>query len=161
MCFPKEIEQFVENMKCVKDSEGMSKADVYRLFDSEKTYYLKVEKRCDETIREFVLTKIYIQMDLLTKKMFMSTQFLIYPKEDKVLSHGDYCFNNYFAENNQVSGYIDMGRGGVGDRYQDIALCVRELMNYEKKYTELLFSHLNIEPDYEKIRYYILLDELF
>ncbi len=83
------------------------------------------------------------------------------PKEDKVLTHGDYCFNNYFAENNHISGFIDMGRGGVGDRYQDIALCVRELMDYDKTYTELFFSHLNMKPDYEKIRYYILLDELF
>lgn len=34
-------------MKCVKNNEGMSKAEVYRLFDYKKTYYLIVEKRCD------------------------------------------------------------------------------------------------------------------
>ena len=46
MYIPKEIEKFTKNMKCLKDDEGMSKVDVYRLFDSEKIYYLKVEKRC-------------------------------------------------------------------------------------------------------------------
>jgi len=252
MNFPKEINQFVENMKCVKDSEGMSKADVYRLFDSNKTYYLKVEKRCDETIREHEMyrwlkgklpvpeiicecfengmdylliekakgsmleskcyrnnpeqlvklaaeglkllwsvpvsqcpfdasierklkkakeqidkgEKVCVDKNIYTDGFINKQDVYEYlvsniPKEDKVLSHGDYCFNNYFAENNQISGFIDMGRGGVGDRYQDIALCVRELMDYEKTYTELLFRCLNIEPDYEKIRYYILLDELF
>jgi len=252
MYFPKEIEQFIKNMKCIKDSEGMSKADVYQLFDSEKTYYLKVERRCDETIREHgmyqwlkgklplpeIICESYengIDYLLIEKvkgimleseyysnnpeqlvklaaeglKLLWSVpiskcpfdasiesklkkakeqidnrkkvcvdkniytdgfnneqdvyEYLIsnMPKEDKVLSHGDYCFNNYFAYNNHISGFIDMGRGGVGDRYQDIALCVRELMDYDETYTELLFHYLNIKPDYEKIRYYILLDELF
>lgn len=83
------------------------------------------------------------------------------PKEDKVFIHGDYCFNNYFADNNHISGFIDLGQMGVGDKYQDIALCVRELLDFDKKYTELLFQYLDMKPDYEKIRYYILLDELF
>lgn len=83
------------------------------------------------------------------------------PKEDKVFIHGDYCFNNYFADNNHISGFIDLGQTGVGDKYQDIALCVRELLDFDKKYTELFFRYLDMKPDYEKIRYYILLDELF
>lgn len=252
MYLPKKIEQVVRNMECVKDSEGKSKADVYRIFDSEKTYYLKAEKRCEETIREHNMYRWlkgrlpvpeiicecfengmdYLLMNKVEGNMLESQYYSnnpeqlvklaaeglkllwkvpiskcpydasiesklkkakeqidngmkvivdknIYtdgfhneqdvyeylvsnmPKEDKVLSHGDYCFNNYFAYNYHISGFIDMGRGGIGDRYQDIALCVRELMDYDKIYTELLFSHCNIKPDYEKIRYYILLDELF
>ena len=54
-----------------------------------------------------------------------------------------------------------MGRGGVGDIYQDIALCVRELGEIDPKCVDLLFKELDIKPDYEKIKYYILLDELF
>jgi Aminoglycoside phosphotransferase len=83
------------------------------------------------------------------------------PEEELVFTHGDYCFNNYFTDGKDITGYIDMGRGGVGDKYQDIALCVRELWDYDSKYIELLFKLLGIEPDYEKIKYYILLDELF
>ena len=252
MCFPKEVEFFIKDMKCVKDNEGKSKANIYKFSDWEKVYYLKVEKRNDESIREhemyhwlkekvpvpkvvcecfedgmdyLLLEKVngimldsecYVKnpeqlvrlaaegLNMLWKIPISKCPFNasiesklkkvkekidngmkicvdknIYtdgfnnekdvyeylvsnmPKEDKVLVHGDYCFNNYFAQNNKISGFIDMGRGGIGDRYQDIALCVRELMDYEKCYTDLLFTYLSIKPNYEKIRYYILLDELF
>ena len=60
---------------------------------------------------------------------------------------------------------------GTGDRWQDIALCYRSLVhNYDGKYggkkyegfsPKLLFEQLEMEPDWEKIKYYILLDELF
>lgn len=94
------------------------------------------------------------------------------PKEEPVFSHGDYCLPNIFAENGKISGFIDLGRAGVMDKYQDIALGYRSLKhNYEGKYRgaqsyegycpEELFGQLGISPDWEKIRYYILLDELF
>lgn len=83
------------------------------------------------------------------------------PKEDLVLTHGDYCFNNLFTNGDIITSYIDMGRGGIGDRYQDIALCVRELSDYDPVYTTILFEILGVEPDYDKIKYYTLLDELF
>ncbi len=93
-----------------------------------------------------------------------------HPKEDFVLSHGDFCLPNVFAENGRISGFIDLGRCGRADRYQDIALCFRSLKNnyngtygYEDKSYDprLLFELLGIKPDMDKIKYYILLDELF
>lgn len=91
--------------------------------------------------------------------------------EELVLSHGDYCLPNIFGEGNGVSGYIDLGRTGIADKWCDIALCYRSLShNYMGRYhghaypaydDMLLFRELGIEPDWEKIRYYILLDELF
>ncbi len=93
------------------------------------------------------------------------------PKEELVLSHGDYCLPNIFGIQEQVSGYIDLGRTGIADKWCDIAICYRSLShNYSGKYNKkifekyddsLLFRELGIEPDWEKIRYYILLDELF
>lgn len=94
------------------------------------------------------------------------------PPEDPVFSHGDYCLPNIFVKDAGISGFIDLGKAGVADRYQDIALCYRSLEhNYRGKYRgeknvggfrpERLFDYLGIEPDWEKIRYYILLDELF
>lgn len=78
-------------------------------------------------------------------------------------THGDYCLPNILAKDGEISGFIDLGRGGMADIYQDIALCVRSLKhNYgTEDYTDLLFRHLGIEPNWEKIEYYILLDELF
>ncbi|MCL2462068.1 MAG: aminoglycoside 3'-phosphotransferase [Defluviitaleaceae bacterium] len=94
------------------------------------------------------------------------------PEEDLVFSHGDFCLPNVFASGEDVTGFLDWGTGGAADRWQDIALCVRSLRyncvhcagyseaDYQK-YRALLFRELGMEPDEEKIRYYILLDELF
>lgn len=93
------------------------------------------------------------------------------PVYDPVLSHGDFCLPNIFYENDILSGLIDIGRSGICDRYKDIALCWRSLQNnfngsyggpvYPDFDADLLFEMLEIKPDREKIRYYILLDELF
>ncbi len=93
------------------------------------------------------------------------------PEEELVLSHGDYCLPNIFGIEDKITGYIDLGRTGIADKWCDIALCYRSLShNYTGKYNQkqyvgyddlLLFKMLNIEPDWKKIRYYILLDELF
>jgi Aminoglycoside phosphotransferase len=88
------------------------------------------------------------------------------PTEDFVFSHGDFCFPNIFISGTNVTGYIDWGSGGIADRWQDIALCVRSLCyNFDDddyiKYRALFFTELGIEPNEEKIRYYRLLDELF
>jgi len=94
------------------------------------------------------------------------------PTEDIVFSHGDFCLPNVFISGCDVTGFIDWGNGGLADRWQDIALCVRSLQhdhmeycgygeNDYQKYKTLLFQELGIVPDEEKIRYYILLDEFF
>ena len=94
------------------------------------------------------------------------------PGEDLVFSHGDFCLPNVFVSGSGITGFLDWGGGGVADRWQDIALCVRSLRyNYiehaghseseYEKYKALLFQELDMEPDEEKIRYYVLLDELF
>lgn len=92
------------------------------------------------------------------------------PEEDPVLSHGDYCLPNVFFGDGRVSGFLDLGRCGVADRWQDIALCWRSLRhNFNGSYgysdpdfdPDILFEELGIRPDWEKIRYYLLMDELF
>lgn len=93
------------------------------------------------------------------------------PAENLVFSHGDYCLPNIFINQNKVNGFIDLGRSGIADKYQDIALCYRSLKhNFEGRYggkiyedfnLDLLFEKLGIEPDWKRIKYYILLDELF
>lgn len=88
------------------------------------------------------------------------------PTEELCFTHGDFCLPNIFIDGKTVTGFIDVGRGGISDKWQDIALCVRSL-NYnlrhtdQQKYINLLFTYLRIQPDEVKIRYYILLDELF
>lgn len=93
------------------------------------------------------------------------------PQEELVLSHGDLCLPNVFFENGRVSGFLDLAHTGVGDKWQDIALCLRSLRhNHNGVYDGRIyggfdeadfFRRLGLEPDWEKIRYYLLLDELF
>ena len=93
------------------------------------------------------------------------------PKEDRMLVHGDFCLPNIFFADDEITGFIDIGRMGIGDKWQDIALCYRSLKhNFGGKYTskiyedfnpDILFEELGIEPDWDKIKYYILLDELW
>ena len=63
----------------------------------------------------------------------------------------------------KVSGLIDLGRSGRADKWDDIEFCVRSIREDigEEQYVELFFDLLGIKPDWEKIKYYILLDELF
>jgi aminoglycoside phosphotransferase len=84
--------------------------------------------------------------------------------EDLVFTHGDYCFPNIILKNKEVSGFIDMGRAGIADRYQDIALFYRSMkynLGSEKLFPLFLKEYGLEKVDWEKIDYYILLDELF
>ena len=93
------------------------------------------------------------------------------PEYEPVFSHGDFCLPNILINNNEISGFIDLGDAGVGDKWRDIALCYRSLKhNFDGTYggkvypnfnPNLLFECLGIEPNYKKLKYYLLLDELF
>ena len=93
------------------------------------------------------------------------------PGYEPVLSHGDYCLPNVFLDNGRVSGFIDLEDTGIGDRWRDIALCYRSLKGnsdgtyggkvYPDVKPDMLFDALGIRPDKDKLRYYILLDELY
>lgn len=93
------------------------------------------------------------------------------PTYEPVLSHGDYCLPNIFINEGEISGFIDLGDTGIGDKWRDIALCYRSLIHnfdgtyggkvYENFSPDLLFEKLGIEPDPQKLEYYRLLDELF
>jgi len=83
------------------------------------------------------------------------------PDEDLVFSHGDITAN-FFVKNDTDYFFYDMGRAGIADRWLDIAFCVRNIREFgHKKYEDRFFKLLNIKPDYEKIEYFILLDEMF
>lgn len=94
------------------------------------------------------------------------------PEEDIVFTHGDYCLPNIFAYGDTISSFIDLGKAGPADRWQDIAIAIRSLThNFDGTYTDgkkiydfkpqMLIDELGIEFDEQKYRYYLLLDELF
>ncbi|MBN9388500.1 MAG: aminoglycoside 3'-phosphotransferase [Chloroflexi bacterium] len=87
--------------------------------------------------------------------------------EDLVFTHGDHCLPNVIINPStlEISGFVDLGRAGIADRYQDLALAVRSLIrNWGEKYVPLLFKEYGIkqaEIDWGKIEFYKLLDEFF
>lgn len=92
------------------------------------------------------------------------------PEEDVVVTHGDYCLPNLFGDQGKLLGFIDLGKAGPADRWQDIAIAQRSLHhnycgNYGPSYSgyqpHLLLDILDVAEDPEKERYYLLLDELF
>jgi aminoglycoside phosphotransferase len=85
--------------------------------------------------------------------------------EDLVFTHGDCCLPNIMIDPpaGRITGYIDLGRAGIADRHQDIALCARSLAyNLSEEWVPLLFETYGLEYiDPEKIEFYKLLDEFF
>lgn len=92
--------------------------------------------------------------------------------EELIFTHGDLCLPNIFCTDGGAVGFVDLGGAGVADKWQDISLLWRSLKyNLSGRCSGAatndtfdengLFSCLGIAPDREKMRYYLLLDELF
>ena len=83
------------------------------------------------------------------------------PQEELCFSHGDIGANFFISDDGIY--FYDLARCGVADKWLDIAFCVKDIREYypDSDYEKLFFSMLELEPDYKKINYYILLDEMF
>jgi aminoglycoside phosphotransferase len=91
------------------------------------------------------------------------------PPMDAAVTHGDFCLPNLFTDGKRFTGFIDVGSAGICDRWMDLALGWRSLKHnsdghYGKVYPKIdpddLFRAAGVAKDEEKLRYYILLDEL-
>ena len=80
--------------------------------------------------------------------------------EDLVVTHGDFTFANIFVN---PAGMLDLGRLGVADRYQDIALVLRDIEgDYGWKWVDAFRAAYGLEAiDESKRSFFRLLDELF
>ena len=139
-----------------------------------------IQKRLDQAAINVATGNVDIQdaqPDTFGENGFNNPEELLHwlvenkPDETPAISHGDFCLPNIFINGNALSGLIDLGKTGVADKWQDIALCCRSLSNnyngfyggrkFQGYKDNMLFDALELKPDPEKIRYYILLDELF
>ena len=82
---------------------------------------------------------------------------------DLVFNHGDYSLPNIILQGGEVSGFIDLSRAGVADRYNDLAIASRSIRyNLGERYERLFFEAYGLDQvDAEKISYYRMMDELF
>jgi aminoglycoside 3'-phosphotransferase-2 len=89
--------------------------------------------------------------------------------EDLVVTHGDYCLPNVLFSPNELTlrGFVDLGRFGIADRHQDLALAERSLRHNcaDRGLAQDLGTHFfagyGQTPDAEKMTFYCLLDEFF
>lgn len=80
-----------------------------------------------------------------------------------VFTHGDYCLDNLIYNEGKLSGFVDLGNGGVADKYQDLALAVRSILdNFTLDHVELFYKVYGIQNiNKSKLEFYTLLDEFF
>ena len=84
-------------------------------------------------------------------------------EEDLVFTHGDYCAPNVLLDpaTLRLTGFVDWGRSGVADRYQDLALAARSIAyNFGDEWVARFFEAYGMpEPDRARLAFYALLDE--
>ncbi|TXJ26811.1 MAG: aminoglycoside 3'-phosphotransferase [Chitinophagaceae bacterium] len=80
-----------------------------------------------------------------------------------VFTHGDYSLDNIVFHEDRLSGFIDIGGGGVADKYQDITIAVRNIQDHFDNDLVYLFCREYGIPrlDEGKIKFYMLLDEFY
>jgi aminoglycoside 3'-phosphotransferase II len=84
--------------------------------------------------------------------------------EDMCVTHGDYCLPNLMLSPDTwtINGYIDLGRFGISDRWNDLGIAARTIAyNIGEQHIPAFFRAYGIAPDHAKIAYYQLVDELF
>lgn len=81
---------------------------------------------------------------------------------DPVTTHGDFSLENLFVREGKVTGCIDVGRSGVADRYQDIAILWNRLGEFGSLPQERFVEQYGItDVDRRKLSFHLMLDELF
>lgn len=101
----------------------------------------------------------------ISAKSLLERVYSIHRKwdEDKILTHGDACMPNIILNDNDFSGFVDCGKFGLADRYQDLALAARSIQsNLGAEYVQKFFATYGIPiPDERRLYFYRLLDEFF
>jgi aminoglycoside phosphotransferase len=83
------------------------------------------------------------------------------PQGDRCFTHGDFGLTNTFVDGDRVAGFIDIGGGGVYNKWRDIATCVRSIGYHSRsveekaRYLDVFFGRLGVAADWDKINYHI------
>jgi aminoglycoside 3'-phosphotransferase I len=81
---------------------------------------------------------------------------------DRVVTHGDFSMGNLLFAEGRITGCIDVGRAGVADRYQDLAIFWQNLAEHGPGFQEQFLRAYGVDAvDPDRLRFHRCLDELF
>lgn len=103
----------------------------------------------DDERRGWSARKVWDEMAHLQPKRFGRT-----------VTHGDFSLANVFLLAGEVTGCIDVGRAGIADPYQDLAILWSNLSEFGGDLQALFLREYGItRPDRRKIQWHLCLDE--
>nr|WP_283214530.1 APH(3') family aminoglycoside O-phosphotransferase [Sphingomonas sp. 3P27F8] len=100
---------------------------------------------------------------LSATEMLEKTEALAVFDASLAVTHGDFSLGNLLLdEHGEVIGAIDLGRLGVADRYQDIAIFWQNLADYGSRAQAQFLAAIGVtDVDEQRLKFHRCLDELF
>ena len=96
------------------------------------------------------------------EQVWEAMQRLLPMQPDPVVTHGDFSLDNILMVNGEVIGCIDVGRVGIADRYQDLAILWNCLGEFGVSLQDRLLEQYGVpKVDECKLQFHLMLDELF
>ncbi len=100
--------------------------------------------------------------DWTAEQVWEAMQQLLPFESDPVVTHGDFSLDNILMHNGEAVGCIDVGRAGIADRYQDIAIVWNGLGDFGAPLQDRFLAQYGIAAlNRRKLEFHRLLDELF
>jgi aminoglycoside 3'-phosphotransferase II len=100
---------------------------------------------------------------LRAEQLFDQVRTLVPQSEDIVVAHGDASLPNFMLDRGLFTGFVDCGRLGRSDRYQDLAICCRSIeSNLGAAWIAPFLRTYGLPAvDEKRMRFYRMLDEFF
>jgi aminoglycoside 3'-phosphotransferase-1 len=96
------------------------------------------------------------------EQVWAAMQALLPLPFERVVTHGDCSLDNLFVHQGRVTGCLDVGRLGVADPYQDLAILANCLGEFDETLVDELFRAYGLrEPDADRLAFHLMLDEFF
>lgn len=80
---------------------------------------------------------------------------------ERVVTHGDFSLDNLFVVDGEVTGCIDLGRVGIADPWQDLAILWHSLSEFGEDAAAAMLAAYGVMPDPARLDFHLRLDEFF